>query len=52
MDRELLERVHFDSDKHCKREVVLRELGCEEQEKPRRSTVAVIGLGVLGSGFC
>lgn len=49
MRRARLERVRFDPDEYYKRQVVLRELGREGQEKLRRSKVAVIGLGGLGS---
>lgn len=49
MERARLEMIHFDLDEYYKRQVVLRELGHEGQEKLRRSKVAVIGLGGLGS---
>jgi len=41
--------IRFDPDEYYKRQFVLRELGPEGQEKLRRSKVAVIGLGGLGS---
>ncbi|MCW3993527.1 MAG: ThiF family adenylyltransferase, partial [Candidatus Bathyarchaeota archaeon] len=41
--------IRFDPDEYYKRQFVLRELGREGQEKLRRSKVAVIGLGGLGS---
>lgn len=41
--------IHFDLEKYYKRQIVLRELGREGQEKLRQSKVAVIGLGGLGS---
>lgn len=41
--------MRFDPEEYYKRQTVLHELGSEGQEKLRRSKVAVIGLGGLGS---
>lgn len=41
--------MRFDPEEYYKRQIVLRELGGEGQEKLRRSKVAVIGLEGLGS---
>ncbi|NIO37868.1 hypothetical protein GTO27_09220 [Candidatus Bathyarchaeota archaeon] len=41
--------IRFDPNEYYKRQFVLPELGREGQEKLRRSKVAVIGLGGLGS---
>lgn len=41
--------ISFDPKEYYKRQIVLRELGREGQEKLRASRVAVIGLGGLGS---
>lgn len=42
-------RIPFDPNEYYKRQIALRELGREGQERLRRSRVAVVGLGGLGS---
>ncbi|MEM3575259.1 MAG: HesA/MoeB/ThiF family protein [Candidatus Bathyarchaeia archaeon] len=41
--------IRFDPNEYYKRQIALRELGREGQERLRRSKVAVVGLGGLGS---
>lgn len=41
--------IRFDPSEYYKRQMALRELGREGQERLRRSKVAVVGLGGLGS---
>ncbi len=42
-------QIPFDPNEYYKRQIALRELGREGQERLRRSKVAVVGLGGLGS---
>ena len=41
--------IPFDPDEYYRRQIALKELGREGQERLRRSRVAVVGLGGLGS---